>query len=415
MTLDPVHVEEIAALARLVETSVDATEQTNLADQVWEKFLDPLSRDGRAILEPVGDLRRGRVGIDKIALDEPPFPTSHGLDAGTVNPTTFRNGAVIDVAHAAMASEPSDPELHRRRTIVATMHLADRTVPVPDSWISFDEGYSRRKWLQVPQVQRFAEGVVHTLALHHAEIAHAHDNLDAVTDLFLLDGPIYPKEILRWQDRHRELREKLVADVVPGAVVQSAIDLVGACLERELPIVGFVKNPSSNRLTRAIRAAGHPAPWFNDAAFFRRILGLEGEHQLPRDQLGFTNWFISRAGTDSAFASDSSSALDLDIPAPTDAFEVTFMVIADPRTGVTYRAEAPRAVTADPTRRAALTRQLLREVAAERGPPRAIAKADSLAGISRGEKRALRQVLEQTWDTSVDRTYDDLRWGAEAE
>lgn len=413
MTLDPVHVDEIAALARLIERDVDDDEHDDFAERVWTDFLDPLRHDGRVVLEPVEEQARRRARIDEIALSPSPFPTRHGIDAGTINPTTFHNGAVIDVAHAAMAREPSDHELHRRRSIVGTIHLNDRTVAVPDEWVAFDDGYGRRKWLQAPRVRRFAEGVVHTLSLYHAESEHATSHLDQVDDILVLDGPIYPKEILRWEDRHRELRDRLVSDVLPGKVVQSYVDLVATALGRELPLLGFVKNPSSNRLTRAIRDAGKPAPWFNDAAFFRHVLDPTGAVDRPQDHLAFTNWFVSRAGTDRAFAEAGGRSIDLSFEEPAWRFEVTFMAVYDPRDGIVYRAEAPRGVTADPDARERLTRLLLREIAAERGPPRAVRKADRLARIGRGEKRSLRRAIESEWDTTVDRTYDDLRWGIE--
>lgn len=412
MTLDPVHVDEIAALARSIEPDVSDEEHDDLAEQVWADWLDPLRQEGRVVLEPIDGQFRRRAAIDEIGLIESPYPTRHGLDAGTMNPTTFRNGAVIDVAHAAMAREPSDQTLHRKRSIVGTMIQGGAATVVPDHWVSFDADHSRRKWLDVPAVDRFAEGVVHTLALYHAESDHALTHLDAVEDILLLDGPIYPKELLRWEDRHRELREKLHAEVVPGQVLQDYLTLVTRCLERDLPVLGFVKNPASNRVTRAIRASGHPAPWFNDANFFRRVLDPGSSIDRPADHLTYTNWFISRAGTDRTFAADEPVGLPITFEHEREAYEVTTMAIFDPRDGMVYTAEAPRGVTEEPDRRERMTRLLLREVAAERGPPRAIQKADGLARISRGEKRSLRASIEAEWDTTVDRTYDDLRWGA---
>lgn len=411
MTIDPVHVDEIAALASLIKRDVDDTDHTDLAEQVWEQWLDPLHRDGRVVFEPIDELTRRRVPIEEIGLIEPPFSSRHGIDAGTMNPTTFRNGAVIDIAHAAIAREPTDQTLHRKRSIVGTILHAGQTVSVPEQWQTFDNEHSRRKWLNVPRVDRFAEGVVHTLALYHAESDHALTHLDRVEDVLLLDGPIYPKELLRWEDRHRELREQLHAEVVPAEVIQAYVKLVNQCLEREIPLVGFIKNPASNRVTRAIRAAGHPAPWFNDAAFFRRILAPGTAVEKEADHLAYTTWFISRAGTDRTFAADEPLSFPITIDGRRDDFEVTTMAIYDPRDRVVYTAEAPRGVTADPDRRERLTRLLLREVAAERGPPRAIQKADRLARIGREEKRSLRSAIEAEWNTRIDRTYDDLRWG----
>ncbi|PSQ56921.1 nuclease, partial [Halobacteriales archaeon SW_8_68_21] len=61
--------------------------------------------------------------------------------------------------------------------------------------------------------------------------------------------------------------------------------------------------------------------------------------------------------------------------------------------------------------REALTMQLLRDVAHERGPPLAVAKADELARISATEKAALRRKFEERLGSDQQATYDDLRWG----
>lgn len=413
MTLDPVHVEEIGELAGMLEHDVDDAEHDDFAERTWEHFLDPLVRDDRTLLEPLDEQFRGIVTIDDIALEQPAFPTQHGLDAGTLNPATFRNGAVVDVAHAALAREPSDQDLHRHRSIVGAIHHGDRSIYTPEEWESFDDGYSRRKWVKAPTVSRFAEGVVHTLALYHAEGVHVSTHLDEVEDILLLDGPLYPKEVLRWADRHQELREQLRAHPLPRQIVETATDVVHSCHESSIPVVGFVKNPLSNRITRALRDIdGPPAPWFNDAAMFRRVLDPRDAVERPVDHLAFTNWFVSRAGTDTTFAESGPSPLPFEVRGDREDYEVTFMVIFDPRDGIVYRAEAPRGTTADPEARAAIRRLLLREIAAERGPPRAVQKADRLAAINRGQKQALRRVIAERWDTSLDRTYNDRRWGA---
>lgn len=411
MTLDPVHVEEISALASEISRDVDDREHDDIAERVWNDWLDPLVSNGRTVLEPIDEQLRETVAIDDAALRDRPYPTVHGLDAGTMNPTTFVNGAVVDVAHAAMAVDPSDHDLHRRRSIVGAIHRHDATTRIPDAWERFDDGYARRRWLQAPRVDRFAEGVAHALALGVAETSHATDHLDAVDHALVLDGPIYPKELLRWPDRHAELREVWVSESLPREVIQSAVSLVSTAMDRELALLGFVKNPASNRLTRAIRSAGVGAPWFNDAGFFRRVLDPADDVERPRDYLGYTNWFVSRAGTDGTVLTDES--LGLSFAADRDRFAVTFMVIYDPRDDVIYRVEAPHGIVTSRNERERIRRLVLREVAANRGPPTAVAKADALARIGRGQKQTVRRLLERAWDTDVDATYDDLRWGTE--
>ena len=365
MTLDPVHFDGIARLAGRISHRVDTTDHDAFAETVFEDFLAPLSVDGRRIIEPVGDLRRRRIDIEDAALQEPPFPTQHGLDSGTINPTTFTNGLVIDVAHAAMAAVPSDLELHRSRSVVKTVHSNDPTVDCgEEAWSGFDGGYSRGRVLQAPHVNRYEEAVVHALSLYLAEASHAELQAGVVDDLLILDGPIYPKGLLVWADRHPELADLLVEDERPRDVVARYIGLVERFAERGVPVAGFVKNGNSKVITRAVRRKAR-APWVDDAAFFERVLRrTDDEGDTPTDELTFSNWFVSRGGVDGPLSADGD-ALGLEQSRPAAEYEVTFFCVYDPRSQLLFRIEAPAVFTRDPELREALTMQFLRDIAHE--------------------------------------------------
>ncbi|RDZ63662.1 nuclease [Haloferax sp. Atlit-12N] len=419
MTLDPVHVDDIASMASSIADSVDDADYDDLARTVWESWLDPLESPdgGLPIVEPLGEQRLHAADIDDVALTESPFPTVHGLDSGTINPTTFKNGLVLDVAHAAMASEPSDLDLHRHRSIVMAAHTHD---PVQffdtDEWLQSDEGYGRRRVLSVPRVNRYAEGVVHALALYLAESAHALEHADAVSDLLILDGPVYPKELLNWRDRDAELKD-LARDAKPKAVVENYIRLVERFVERDVPLAGFVKNPGAKHVVRTVRKQldGSDAgrrPWVDDAAFFVNLLerreGPDGDERRT-EELTFTSWFASRGGSDRQLSAEGE-AFGIERALDPEAYTVTFFVLYDPRTDVCYRVEAPYAFTKDPDRRADLMHHVVRDVAATRGPPLAVEKADELARVSIGEKAALRRKLSEKLDSDQMKSYDNIRW-----
>jgi hypothetical protein len=411
MTLDPVHVDGIASLAARVREDVDDTDHGEVAERAWTAFLDPLYVDGEAVLEPLDALGRHRVPVDDVALEASPFPTQHGLDAGTINPTTFGNGLVLDVSQAAMAAVPSDIELHRARTIVMTVHTNDPSVDVHDGWHGGDGGYARRRVLHAPRVDRYEQTVVHALALYLAESEHAIDQAAVVDDLLVLDGPIYPTGLLKWHERDPELRRLLTEEEQPRDVVANYLDLVETFVERSVPLVGFVKTSASKAITRALRSK-LGAPWVDDDAFFRRVLERrDGDGELQTGALTFTNWFRSRAGTHGMLA-DGSLAIDRERNLDEAAYEVTFFVVYDPRDDLVYRVEAPYAFTADPDLRADLTTHLLSEVAGERGPPLPVGKADELARIDRAGKRTLRRRIEREFDTSRQTGYNDKRWNA---
>ena len=420
MTLDPIHVENIARLAYGIAGDVDTTDHEDLAGRVWDDWLPGLRHDGRVVIEPVADHERRRARIDDVALAERPFETVHGLDSGTINPTTFKNGLVVDVAHAAMAAEPTDLELHRDRTIVATVHAGDSTADFDGEWTRRDAGHTRQRVLHAPRVNRYAEGVVHALALYLAEGTHALDHADRVEELLVLDGPIYPKELFTWGDRDPELGE-LAREAKPRAVVEKYVRLVERFVEREVPLAGFVKNPSSRTVVRSLTRKGIESPWPDDTALFTRLLERREASGDPRDperagggrledDLTFTTWFHSRGGADRTMAADAD-ALGIDRELDPELYEPTFMILYDPRTDVTYKLEAPYAFTREAETRDRLTRQVLGDVATTRGPPTAVGKADSLARIDATEKAALRRKFEERFDSEQQATYDDRRWG----
>ncbi|MEY7851566.1 DNA double-strand break repair nuclease NurA [Natrarchaeobius sp. A-rgal3] len=422
MTLDPVHFDGIAQLARRIDHGADERDRRAFAETVWAEFLDPLRSDGRTILEPVDEQTRRLVDCEEIALAEPEFPTEHGLDAGTINPTTFKNGLVIDIAQAAMSSTPSDLELHRSRTTVMTVHSNDETMTVDEAWGKFDAGYSRSRAVKVPQLPRFAEGVVHALALYLAESRHALDHAEDVTDLLVLDGPLYPRGLLRWTDQHPDLADLLLEDPRPTTVLENYVRLVEDFVERDVPLVGFVKNPATRVITRTLksdRSVDVSVPWADDTAMFTRLLergeyvdDVDGDRwERETSALSYTNWFRSRGGVDRPLSIEGD-ALGVERRLEPAAYEVTFFVVYDPRDDLVYRIEAPYAFTRDPEVRERLTRQLLQDVAVAHGPPTIVAKADELARIGRSEKRSLRETLETQFDTSQRRNYDDLRWEA---
>jgi len=411
MTLDPVHVDGIAQLAGQVRSSVETSDQGAAAEEVWANFLDPLWEDGTRILEPLGRQRRRKVPVADVALEDPPFPTQHGLDSGTINPTTFKNGLVLDVAQAAMSGVPSDVELHRGRTIIMAVHSNDATVSLGGDWQGGDRGYARRRVLDAPRVDRYEQRVVHALALYLAESEHALLNADYVDDLLMLDGPIYPTGLLGWADRESELADLLAEDDRPKTVVGNYVDLVEDFVDRDVPLLGFIKNSSAKGLTQAVRRKAN-APWVDDNAFFRRVLERrDDDGDLRTDALTCTNWFRSRGGTDAVMAADGA-ALGIERELDPELYEVTFFVVYDPRTDLVFRVEAPYAFTREEDRREKLTQQILHDVANAQGPPLAISKADELAGIDRQGSEELTRRIEREFEIDREKEYNDSRWGA---
>lgn len=412
MTLDPVHFDGIAGLARQIRHEVDADEHRDLAEETWREFLDPLYGDGGVVLEPLVEQRRAAADFEELALQPSPFETAHGLDSGTINPKTFTNGLVLDLAQAAMSATPSDLDLHRSRTVITSVHSNDATIRMNTDWHKWDEGFSRGRIVQTEPLARDQERVVHGLALYLAESHHALEHAGKVDDLLLLDGPVYPKELVNWADRHASLADLVTENELVGEVLENYVGLVERFVEQDVPLAGFVKSPASQALVRALRDRGRPTPWASDAAFFGQVLerrDLVGdEYERRTDELTWTGWFTSTLGADGVFADADELGVERELDA--SAYEVAFFVVYDPRTDLVHKVELPRAFADDEAVRDAVERYVTREVAAEAGPPEPVAKADELARIGSAEKRELVRKLEQSFDSREDRNYDDERW-----
>jgi hypothetical protein len=419
MTIDPVHYDGIAALADRIRHDADPEEHRDLAETVWADHLDPLRRDGEAVLEPIESVARRAAPVEDLALQDSPFGTAHGLDSGTINPTTFKNGLLLDLAQAAMAAVPSDLPLHRARTYIMPVHSNDASVDHgTDGWIPFDEDHGRGRIVQTDPLARDEERIVHGLALYLAESHHALANADRVSDVLFLDGPLYPKGLLHWRGRHGTLAERAAEDDLVAEVLENYVALVETFLDRGVPIVGFVKAPQSRGLVRTLAESGRPSPWASDAAFFAQVLErrerTDGRWERLTGELTWTGWFRSRLGADGAFAGPETELGVSRSRSATD-YEVAFFVVYDPRTDLVFKAELPGGFAADPDLRDRVERAVLRGIAAERGPPLPVAKADELARIGTAEKTELVRRLETAFDTEEDRNYDAERWGRPGE
>jgi len=411
MTLDPVHFDGITDLVRRVSHDIDEDEHRDHAAAVWNNYFDPLREDGDDVLSPLGEVTRYAVDLAVAGDQTTDFERVHGLDSGTVNPRTFKNGVVLDIAQAAMGVCPSDTDTHRARTVITTVHPTDDTVKVSatDDWRRRDEGYWRGKIFESPRVDRDESAVVHGLSLYLAESEHALEHAESVDDLLVLDGPLYPKIITNWLDRARPLSDLPRESDLVKSVVGNYVDLVELFVSRDVPLLGFVKNVASRGVVRALGKRTN-APWPDDAAFFTQLLERRENGERDTDDLTYTNWFVSRTGYDREF-STLGDRLDLDLDLDPEAYEVAFFVVYDPRADVVFKVELPRAFAEDDDVREQVTAYVLSEVAHEAGPPEAVGKADELARIGMQEKNELVGALETALDSEQRKTYDDDRWG----
>ena len=406
VSLDRVHIDALADAAASLSAELRVSRPSTSAESLFSTALNPLvDTEGAARLRPIEAPAVQTVPLEAAASWPAPVQPVHGIDAGTINPTTFRNGLVMDAAQAAMASDPVDVSLHRRRTLVATAHIADETVDVTTDWQRTDAGYGRFRVIQTPQISRYAEGVVHALALYLAEGAHALEHIDAIEACLVLDGPLYPLELLRWRAGEDRLRT-IASTGYPTEVIHTYLTLIDRLLTSGRLVFGFVKNPSARGIVATLRAQGETIPWVTDTAFFAELMGEEsGPHELV-----YTTWFRSNLGPDRAVA-QLPAVVGVELTGAAAGLQRCFMMVYDPREAVVYRVDAPAALVEDPTRRQQIEQTVLQSVAVEGGPPTVIRRADHLARIRRGEKTRLKRRFARMLGSTQLRRYDDIRWG----
>lgn len=409
MTLDSVHFDAMVSIVGQVDRPGRQRDRHDLAERLWsEGMANP--PDSIPIC-PIGEPTREARPVNELAMEETPFDTTVAVDAGSLNPTTFQNGLVVDVAHAATASSPSDVDLHRKRTIVASIHGPPAEVRSIPEWIEFDDGHGRAKLLAAPSIEREEETAVHSLSLEAAELAQAINHGVEAGDLLLMDGSVYPAGLLHWIDRGGTLKETLYTEEGPRGVLQDAVDLIDRCRSREIPITGVVKNWTARGIVRGLTSSPDLAvgtiPWPTDASLFQQLLSTVSDERLA---LRWSNWFAIEGGVGTGLGY-AIEEYGLDANESGRAYDLAMMVVYDPRERLVFRIEAPQTLVEDQTIRDALTTHILAGIAREGGPPPTLRKADELARISRGERRNLKREFERAITSTEVPRYDDLRWG----
>ncbi len=410
MAFGPAHMEQVREISSQIAHTAGRLRPTTTAGEVLDDHLESLyGNNGRICLESIGEPTRLKVATEEVGLAAPEFPTATAVDSGTVNPIQFKNGLVVSFSHAAMAATPTDIDLHRSRTMIATVHTTDRTVDYSTDWRVFDDGHGRWRIVQTPRVPGAAAELAHELALSLAETGHTLEHASAIDDLLIQDGPIYPRHLLPRESPNSG--DSAPATRLPKQAVRDAVRLVEQLARRKIPVVGFVKNPESRRIVRALEAAGVTGGWQTDAGFFTELLAPDPQRgRRPTDILTFSNWFRLRAGPDGTMTTPGAN-LDVERRLAPSDYEVTFFMLYDPRMDLLYRVEAPYCVSKDPVLRERIQLQVLRSVATECGPPGVVGKADSLARISNAVRDDLTRRLARQFDTSILRSYDETRWG----
>jgi hypothetical protein len=414
MTLEPVHIKAISNLASRIDFSLKDNETEKASDLL--DLLQELKHDGKVVLKSMGKVNRGKVDINRMSQAQDPFDVTYSCDSGSTNPISFDSGLYVDFCHCVIASTPTDLELHRKRTIVsATYSPSSRvTISTTTGWEMFDEGAGRTKIIRIQPglLRKRIKRMVHDISLYLAESEHMLWMLDELgTDrFFIMDGPIYPKQLMYWMVVESD-DIQIRYDPNAKKILQNYIDIMDYHIEKQLPIVGFVKNPEDMQIMHTIKKqGGRPdLPWVLDAQFFKNVLSPDRSGKKSNRYITYTNWFMQPNQFYERMLNRTSPLVEESLTHRfrQEDYSLTFFMVFVPSIDVVFKIESPYGITKNEEMRNMITRKVLYDISVS-GVPKTLAKADSVAKIRLAERR---QIIDQFKSLKVDTRYNDVRWG----
>jgi len=414
MTLEPVHIKAISNLASRIDFSVDDNGPETASDLL--NLLHELKHEGKVVLRSIGKVNRAKVDADRMSMAQDPFKVTYSCDSGSTTPIAFDSGLYVDFCHCVIASTPTDLELHRKRTIVsATYSPGSRvTISTTDGWETFDEGAGRAKIIRIQPglLRKRIKRMVHDIAQYLSESEHILWMLDELgTDgFFIMDGPIYPKQLMYWMVVESD-DIQIRYDPYAKKILQNYIDIMDHHIEKQIPIVGFVKNPEDMQIMQTIKKQGGRVdlPWVLDAQFFKNVLSLYGQKRKNSRYITYTNWFMQPNQFYERMLNRTSPLVEgsLTHRFPHEDYSLTFFMVFVPAMDVVFKVESPYGITKNEEMRNMITTKVLYDISVS-GLPKTLSKADSVAKIRIAERK---QIIKQFKNMNVDTMYNDTRWG----
>ncbi|WP_406656036.1 DNA double-strand break repair nuclease NurA [Methanolobus sp. ZRKC2] len=422
MTLEPVHIKEIHDLVSRIDSCLRNDESDDDdTDSVKDilKLLGELRYEGKTVLKAIGKVKRGKASIERMIGSEDPFGISYACDSGSTTARTFDNGLYVDFCHCALASSPTDLEIHNMRTIVAATYTASRKVTIDTSsnWELFDSGAGRKKIIRIQPgiLNKKTNDMLHDIALYLCESEHLLWMLEKMQDesFLIMDGPIYPKRLMYWMVVASD-DIQIRTDPHSEKVLQNYIDIMDHHIGTQKPLVGFVKNPEDMQIMQILKKkeSDLDLPWMLDAQFFKNALSPEKagiKSKDARKYITYTNWFLQPNQFYEKMINTTSPLVrdKLSHKFPAEDYSLAFFMVLVPSMNTIFKIESPYGLVKNEDMRKLITRKVLYDIALN-GIPKTLSKADSVAKIQLSERR---QIIDRFKNSRIDTNYNDIRWG----
>ncbi len=426
MTLEPIHIKEIHEIVDRIDNCFkkDANECDDAENvkNILER-LRKLEYNGKIVLRSIGPVRRGKANIERMIRSEDPYPRTYSCDSGSTTAKTFDNGLYVDLCHCAMASTPTDLDIHSKRTIVAAAYTASKKIYLNTSkdWELFDNDMGRKKIIRIQPglLNKKVTDILHDVALYLCESEHILWMLDSIEneDFFVMDGPIYPKRVMYWMVVDSG-DVNIRIDESSKKIIQNYIDIMDHHIENMKPLVGFVKNPEDMQVMLALKHqdAELDLPWLVDAQFFKNALSLERSGMKKKEAnkyVTYTNWFVQPnqfyekmlKATSPLVAELASGKFEA------EDYALCFFMAYVPKLSTIFKIESPYGLIKNEELRNRMTRKVLYDLSLG-GIPKTLSKADSIAKIPVSERR---HIIDRFRNSKIDTTYNDTRWDEQDE
>ena len=426
-------ISKIASEIEYFDTEKEPQDIINLFELLFE-----LKRDNKIFLNAVGKLFRSSVDKRRMSLEEDDFEITYASDSGSTNPILFERGLVLDICHSVIASVPTDLDLHRKRTIICTGFSAGKKTKLPETeeWKDFDDGFGRSKMIQIdPAYLKIRVGrMVHDYSIYASESEHILRIQSEMNPngFFIMDGPIYPKQLMYWMGTESE-KVLVRHDKNAKKILQNYIDIMDFHLENKVPVIGFVKNPAETQiiqfLKEKVKEEGIAADiaWATDTQFFKYLLNpiadskakskakiedsRERSGRQNRFKITYTNWFLQPNQYYDDEIKMNSPLIEESVYGkhPEEDYIPAFFMVRVPfeNTNIVFKIESLYGLIKDEEIRKRMTRKILYELSVGK-IPEALLKADLIAKIGVDEKREIREMFTQD---AVEKTYNNMRWG----
>ncbi len=417
MTLEPVHMKAISSMASSIDTSI-TEDEPDIATSLFS-LLQELTYRGDTVLKSLEKLNRSKVSMDEMSLSRDNFSTTYSCDSGSTNPIAFDNGTFVDFCHCAVASTPTDPEIHRKRTIVAATYSPSMYsgIHAEHTWTYFDEGMGKKKIIKIQPglLNKRTRRMVHDIALYYAESEHILWMIEEFDSngFFIMDGPVYPKQLMYWMvvdSDDIQIRD----DPNTKKILQNYVDIMDHHIENRIPLIGFVKNPEDMQIMRTIRREKKRSdvPWLLDAQFFKCVLSPPSHNKQNKAKLKrhitYTSWFLQPNQFYENMLKENSPLVDKSITHkfPCEYYALTFFMVYVPSMNTIFKIEAPYGLTKDEEMRDMIKTKVLHDLSVNK-IPLTLSKADSIAKIRLAERK---QIIRDFRSMRVDTEYNDIRW-----